>query len=97
MFAPVDIAADTVFRGSLDFSRFLYQPTLSDLTITLDDGSQFHAHRIILCAQSEFFAAMFETDRWAESKSKEVGVCVHHISSFVHLSCHVADPLPLPR
>jgi len=37
-----------------------------------NDGVSFHAHKIILCAQSPVFNAMLASTTWKESTSNEV-------------------------
>ena len=37
------------------------------------DGSRFHAHRLVLCAQSPVFKSMLDSELWVESRNKEVG------------------------
>ncbi len=38
-----------------------------------EDGSRFHAHRLVLCAQSPVFKSMLDSELWVESRNKEVG------------------------
>ncbi len=55
-----------------DLSGYINSPSLSDVELVLDDGSRFHAHRLVLCSQSPVFKAMMDSELWAESANKEV-------------------------
>lgn len=57
----------------------------SDVVLVTSDNKQFHAHRLVLCAQSSVLKAMLDSDLWAESRNKEVGVV------FVLLWCVCID------
>lgn len=40
------------------YKTYFDDPTSSDLVIKLDDGKVLHAHRIILCRRSVYFAKL---------------------------------------
>ena len=42
------------------------------MTIRCDDGTAYHAHKVVLASRSEYFKAMFAADSWVEASSKEV-------------------------
>lgn len=44
------------------YKAYFNDPTLSDLTIRLRDGTAVHAHRIVLCRGSAYFDSLI-TDR----------------------------------
>ena len=46
---------------------------MSDVELISVDGSRFHAHRLVLCAQSPVFKSMLDSELWVESRNKEVG------------------------
>uniref|UniRef100_A0A1I8M291 BTB domain-containing protein n=1 Tax=Musca domestica TaxID=7370 RepID=A0A1I8M291_MUSDO len=45
-----------------DFAKILASEEFSDVTLVTADGTEFKAHRFVLCARSEVFAAMFRND-----------------------------------
>jgi len=47
-------------------------PSLSDVVLVCDDGERYHAHRLVLCAQSPVFKAMMDSEVWATANNKEV-------------------------
>ncbi|KAF4626115.1 hypothetical protein G7Y89_g12047 [Cudoniella acicularis] len=49
----------TLFSNQQSLSRFFNSPLFSDLTIRFS-GKEIHAHKIIICSQSAWFAAAFE-------------------------------------
>ncbi len=55
----------------MDFSRYLYSERLSDVVFVMDDGQRIHAHKIMLCAQSEYFENLLD-GHFAESHQGEV-------------------------
>lgn len=55
-----------------DLAGYINSPSLSDVELISEDGSRFHAHRLVLCAQSPVFKAMMDSELWAESANKEV-------------------------
>ncbi|EGD73594.1 hypothetical protein PTSG_05304 [Salpingoeca rosetta] len=57
----------------LDLVRYLETGVFSDVTLVADDGTAFQAHRIVLCAQSEYFRAMLESE-WAEASQREISM-----------------------
>ena len=44
----------------------------SDVVLISEDGKRFHAHRLVLCAQSAVFKAMMASQEWGTSKRNEV-------------------------
>lgn len=40
------------------YSTHFNDPTLSDLTLKLSDGTEIHAHRVVLCRRSKYFAKL---------------------------------------
>lgn len=40
------------------YNTYFNDLTLSDLTIKLSDGKKIHAHRIVLCRRSKYFAKL---------------------------------------
>ena len=40
------------------YSTHFNDPALSDLTLKLSDGTIVHAHRVLLCRQSKYFAKL---------------------------------------
>ena len=55
-----------------DLASYVNNPSLSDVVLISEDGVRFHAHRLVLCAQSPVFKSMMDSDLWVESASKEV-------------------------
>lgn len=47
----------SVIASPIDFSRYMFSKTLSDVTFVVE-GQEFPAHRIILCAVSRFIWAI---------------------------------------
>ncbi len=56
-----------------DLASYINSPSLSDLELISEDGSRFHAHRLVLCAQSPVLKSMLDSELWVESRNKEVG------------------------
>ena len=46
---------------------------LCDVTITVDDGGEFAAHRLVLAASSAYFRAMFTSDM-VESRAASIRI-----------------------
>ena len=65
-----------------DLTSYINSPSLSDVVLVSEDKQTFHAHRIVLCAQSVVLKTMLDSDVWAESNNKEV--CIIYFS---HNSC----------
>lgn len=42
------------------------------MVLVSEDDCRFHAHRLVLCAQSPVFKTMLDSDLWTESRNKEV-------------------------
>ena len=58
-----------------DFGCF--HSNFSDVVLISEDGKRFHAHRLVLCAQSAVFKAMMASQEWGTNKRSEVSsVCV---------------------
>ena len=55
-----------------DLTAYINNPSLSDVVLVSEDGQSFHAHRIVLCAQSLVLKTMLDSEVWADSKNKEV-------------------------
>ena len=55
-----------------DLTAYINNPSLSDVVLISEDGRRFHAHRIVLCAQSLVLKTMLDSEVWADSKNKEV-------------------------
>ena len=55
-----------------DLASYVNNPSLSDVTLISEDRLKFHAHRLVLCAQSPVFKAMLDSELWVESSNKEV-------------------------
>ncbi|XP_061388000.1 protein roadkill-like [Musca vetustissima] len=47
---------------SMDFANILASKEFSDVTLVAQDRFEFKAHKVVLCARSEVFAAMFRND-----------------------------------
>lgn len=75
----IDLSSELLF----DLSGYINSPSLSDVVLVSQDGAKCHAHRLVLCAQSPVFKTMMDSDLWAESRNKEVGLEVWYIS--VHI------------
>ena len=58
----------TVQSVDLDCFHSIY----SDVVLISEDGKRFHAHRLVLCAQSAVFKAMMASQEWGTSKRHEV-------------------------
>ena len=43
---------------------------------------KFFAHRVILCAQSEVFKAMMESQHWSGANENEVGLLLSTLKAF---------------
>lgn len=56
-----------------DFAKILASKAFSDVTIVAADGTEFKAHKVVLCARSEVFAAMFCTD-CLETNTKRITI-----------------------
>ena len=54
------------------FADFQGSEQFSDITIRCDDGTAYHAHKVVLASRSEYFKAMLAADSWVEASSKEV-------------------------
>ena len=52
----------------LSFERFLFSPSLSDVSFELDSGAVVPAHRIVLCAGSSVLRALLEDSQFAEGR-----------------------------
>lgn len=57
-----------------DLSEYLYNPSLSDVTLVSKDGKKYPAHRLVLCAQSGYFKALLGSDLWQEGTKNEVSL-----------------------
>ena len=40
----------------------------SDCVLVSSDGEKFHAHKLVLCAQSGVFKSMLESEHWVHSR-----------------------------
>jgi hypothetical protein len=60
--------------GVSSFERFLFSPSLSDVSFALDNGAVVPAHRIILCSGSSVLRAMLEESQFAESTSNRISL-----------------------
>ncbi len=75
---PTDVLTDSDHKSQLMYlfkmvngmQKMQEKQTLCDITIKVD-GQSFHAHRIVLAAASEYFAAMLTSD-FQESQQSEV-------------------------
>ncbi len=67
-----------------DLTGYINSPSLSDVELVSEDRSRFHAHRLVLCAQSAVFKAMLDSEHWTESANKEVKIMI----VFVHFQCN---------
>ncbi|XP_073841535.1 speckle-type POZ protein-like [Musca autumnalis] len=69
---PVD---NTPLRCSLtkDFAHILTSKEFSDVTVVAPYGAKFKVHKLILCARSQVFAAMFRNDS-QESKTNLIRI-----------------------
>ena len=55
-----------------NLASYIDNSSLSDVVLISEDGKRFFAHRLVLCAQSQVFKAMLDSDLWTESRNKEV-------------------------
>ena len=64
----------------------------SDVVLISEDGKRFHAHRLVLCAQSAVFKAMMASQEWGTSKRNEVrgvGWSGHEdVHTYCQLQCY---------
>ncbi|XP_065842708.1 uncharacterized protein [Oscarella lobularis] len=64
------------FHSHLNLSSYLRCSNLSDVTLVAEeeDGNKklYPAHRIVLCAQSDVFRAMMDSEHWKASKNQEI-------------------------
>jgi hypothetical protein len=78
------------------FKTFLNRSTLSDV-VFLVEGQRIYAHKFIICARSDFFKAMFETNMM-ESSSGEVTLpdtspsTLHSILAFCYRDEAIISP-----
>ncbi|XP_073814361.1 speckle-type POZ protein-like [Musca autumnalis] len=66
---------NTVLRSSLtkDLANILTSKEFSDVTLVARDGTEFKAHKALLSARSQVFAAMFRIDM-EESKTSRISI-----------------------
>jgi len=64
-------AAAFFFAG---LRNYLHSSALSDVTLKIDSGETFPAHRIILCAHSAMFRALLDASRFAEKDAALVPI-----------------------
>eukprot|EP00800_Vazella_pourtalesii_P016948 TRINITY_DN500_c1_g1_i4.p1 TRINITY_DN500_c1_g1~~TRINITY_DN500_c1_g1_i4.p1 ORF type:complete len:520 (-),score=130.52 TRINITY_DN500_c1_g1_i4:697-2256(-) len=57
--------------GCLDFSNYVNNQSLSDVTLVSKEGQKFYAHRLLLCSQSPVFKSMFESGLWESTPDNE--------------------------
>ncbi|XP_073831950.1 speckle-type POZ protein-like [Musca autumnalis] len=70
---PVSEGLHTISNLVNDFSKFLDKEEFTDDTLIARNGTEFKAHKSILCARSEVFAAMFRNDT-LEAKTNRVTI-----------------------
>jgi hypothetical protein len=73
-FPPKHIRALEEKEPLFDLSSYINSPNLSDVVLMTSDEKRFHAHRLVLCAQSPVLKSMLDSDLWAESKNKEISM-----------------------
>jgi len=65
-------------REAINDNRF------SDIVFELDEKASIHAHKIMLCARSEYFSTIFEA-AFAERRQSTIALKEIKLSSFVDL------------
>jgi hypothetical protein len=73
-FPPKHIRAVEEKEPLFDLSAYINSPNLSDVVLVTSDDKRFHAHRLVLCAQSPVLKSMLDSDLWAESKNREIAM-----------------------
>ena len=48
----------------------------SDCVLVSSDGEKFHAHKLVLCAQSGVFRSMLESEHWVDSRQGNQVSCL---------------------
>jgi hypothetical protein len=71
-FPPKHARAEEEREPLFDLSAYINSPNLSDVILVTSDNKQFHAHRLVLCAQSPVLKTLVDSDLWVESKNKEI-------------------------
>jgi len=68
---PQSIREVSLSPSTVSFAKYMKNSNLSDCTFIVE-GKTFHAHKIILCAQSEVFSKMLESNYWKKEESTEI-------------------------
>ena len=68
----LEISFSNYAEPLFDLTAYINNPSLSDVVLVSEDSQRFHAHRIVLCAQSLVLKTMLDSEVWADSKNKEV-------------------------
>lgn len=72
-FPPNRFSNKTELKEPLfNLSPYINNPSLSDVVLISAEQQRFHAHRLIMCAQSPVFKTLLDSDLWVESRNKEI-------------------------